>query len=48
MQKPYNGQKANDTKKKDKGSYKGINKLSPLELLEYCKDNNKCLHCGEK
>ena len=30
--KPSNGKKTNDAKKKDKGQFKGVNKLSPEEL----------------
>ena len=37
--KPSNGKKNHEAKKKDKGVYKGVNKLSPEELEKYRKDN---------
>ena len=47
MQKPYNSLKASDIKKKYKGTYKGINKLSFEELLK-CQKDNKCFCFGEQ
>ena len=49
---PPNGKKIINDKKisdankgKDKGQYKGNNRLSPKELEQYCKAN-KCFQCG--
>ena len=38
-EKPANGKKVADPKKKDKGPYKGPNKLSAEQLKSYRKDN---------
>ena len=37
LEKPSNGKKVADPKKKDKGPYKGPNKLSVEQLESYCK-----------
>ena len=41
-----NDKKFNDAKKKDKGQYKGSNRLTPEELEKHRKEN-RCFRCGE-
>ena len=40
-EKNQSGKKVGDPKRKEKGPYKGPNKLTPKQLESYCKDN-KC------
>lgn len=45
-ERPPNTNRAKGEKNKDKGLYKGNNRLSPQEM-EHCHKENRCFKCGE-